>query len=82
MGLHLWYLQVLLVFSLLLLPLLLVLKKPKIEASIVKRALFLSKPVGLLLLAIPLIIVEILVSQDPEGIGMRALRFLFGMRSR
>lgn len=72
MGLHLWYLQVLLVFSLVLLPLLLVLKKPKGEAGLAHMVRFFCSPGGLLLLATPLIMVEILVSQDPDGVGMRS----------
>ena len=71
MGLHLWYLQVLLIFSLLVLPLFLLLNKSGMENILKGTAAVLNRPLGLLVLAVPLTIVEILISRDPSGIGMR-----------
>jgi hypothetical protein len=73
MGLHLWYLQVLLIFSLLVLPLLMLLKKNSLEILFKRIAKTLDLPLGFLVLAIPLMIVEIQMSKYPSGIGMRAL---------
>ncbi len=72
MGLHLWYLQMLFVFSVLTLPLFLLLKRPWARRMMRGLATGLGRPGLVLLLAVPLALVEMYVSQYPEGIGMRA----------
>lgn len=69
MGLHLWFLEILFLYSLLLLPLFLWIKKEKVLQQISKLTNFLAKPGAIFLLAVPLAIIEI--SLDPEGLGMR-----------
>ena len=69
MGLHLWYLEMLFVFSLLFLPLFLYLRKEKTWDFISNLTRF-FKPRGFIfLLALPLALLEILL--DPGGIGRR-----------
>ena len=71
MGLHLWYLEMLFIFSLITLPLLLYLRKQKIHSSISRLAAFSQKPGAIFLLAVPLAIMELLVNLQPDGIGRR-----------
>jgi glucans biosynthesis protein C len=67
MGLHLWYLEVLLIFSLLALPLFrFLLRRP------VPGGGFGERPAAALLLGLPLVAVELLVDLQPGGLGMRA----------
>ncbi|MFB0565282.1 MAG: acyltransferase [Candidatus Aminicenantaceae bacterium] len=71
MGLHLWYLEVLFIFSLIVLPLFLVLKKPSLEGFRQNLTVFFTKPGAVFLLAVPLMAMEIIVGLDPDGIGRR-----------
>jgi predicted permease len=71
MGLHLWYLEMLFIFSLITLPLFLYLRKEAVHGSISRAAAFFRKPGAIFLLAIPLGIMELLVNLQPEGIGRR-----------
>jgi peptidoglycan/LPS O-acetylase OafA/YrhL len=69
MGLHLWYLEMLFVFSLLFLPLFLFLRKEKTWNSISNLSKF-FKPQGTIFLpALPLALLEFML--DPGGIGRR-----------
>ena len=69
MGLHLWYLEMLFIFSLLTLPLFLWMQKDSARGLIDGAADFLTKPGALFLLAIPLGVVMLLSNLDPEIIG-------------
>jgi hypothetical protein len=71
MGLHLWYLEVLLIFSLLTLPLFSYLRGETARRFIAKAAGWVKAPGAIFLLAIPLAIMELIVSLQPEGIGRR-----------
>jgi glucans biosynthesis protein C len=70
MGMHLWYLLVLFLFSLLLLPLFLVIKQGKGQKLINKLARVLEKPMVIFLLGLPIVILEI--GLDPTTLGVRA----------
>jgi glucan biosynthesis protein C len=71
MGLHLWYLEVLFIFSLLTLPLFRAVRR-RASRGVSAWVLAIPKQGGLIfLLAIPLAIVEILVNLQPKGIGGR-----------
>jgi peptidoglycan/LPS O-acetylase OafA/YrhL len=72
MGLHLWYLEMLFIFSLITLPLFLWLRSEKKRKMTAQLAGFLGRPGAIFLLAVPLGIVESLVNVDPEGIGIRS----------
>lgn len=69
MGLHLWYLQVLFVFSLLTLPLFLFFKTETGQWFMAGLVAWLTKPGLIFLLPAPLLIFEVML--DPEGIGFR-----------
>jgi peptidoglycan/LPS O-acetylase OafA/YrhL len=69
MGLHLWYLEMLFVFSLLFLPLFFFLRKDKTWNSISKLAKFFKLPGTIFLPALPLALLEFIL--DPGGIGRR-----------
>jgi glucans biosynthesis protein C len=71
MGLHLWYLEMLFVFSILTLPLFFYLKKERSRAWISQRVYFLKKIPTIYLFGIPVFIVEFLVGLQPEGAGRR-----------
>lgn len=71
MGLHLWYLEMLFLFSLLALPLFRFLKKETMRNFISRMAIFLKKPFIIFLLALPIYIMELIVNLQPEGIGIR-----------
>ena len=69
MGLHLWYLQMLFLFSVLTVPLFrILLKATSVLTSLSRLA---SWPGGILLLSLPLILCEWYVNQFRETIGMR-----------
>ncbi|MBE7471890.1 MAG: acyltransferase [Anaerolineae bacterium] len=70
MGLHLWYLLVLSIFSLLTLPLFIFLKTATGQRLVAGLSAGLAKPGLFLLLPAPLIIFE--AGLDPEGLGLRA----------
>ncbi|MBU1174240.1 MAG: acyltransferase family protein [Alphaproteobacteria bacterium] len=64
MGLHLWYLEMLLVFSFLLLPVFLIFRRQMRTGPVPGWAL-------VALAGAVIVAVELFVSQDPDGIGMR-----------
>jgi glucan biosynthesis protein C len=72
MGLHLWYLEVLFVFSLLTLPLFRAAVGTKLRGLVSRAASLSVKPAGLLLLAVPLFFMELFVNAFPDTIGIRS----------
>lgn len=58
MGVHLWYLLVLFLWSLLLLPVFLLLKRESLRESLSRRLAFMAKPGLIFLLALPLALFE------------------------
>jgi glucan biosynthesis protein C len=71
MGLHLWYLLFLFIFSLLMLPVFLHFKKNSAKGLLSKIEMLSKKPGFIFLPVIPLAVVEILVSLQPDGFGRR-----------
>ncbi len=71
MGLHLWYLEILFIFSLLTLPLFRYLRRETVGQKISQTANFFDQPGVIFLLAIPLSSSELLVNLQPGGIGRR-----------
>lgn len=71
MGLHLWYLEILFIFSLLTLPLFGCLRKETIRSFVSKMAISFKKPGIIFLLALPIALMELLVNLQPDGIGIR-----------
>ena len=71
MGLHLWYLEVLLILSLLTLPLFRWLARPLMAGWIEAVANVLMRPGLIFVLAVPIAAMEILVNLQPGGIGRR-----------
>jgi peptidoglycan/LPS O-acetylase OafA/YrhL len=71
MGLHLWYLEFLFLFSLLTLPLFRYLSRPAIQSYILRAAPFFKTPATIFLLAIAVAIMELLINLQPQGIGRR-----------
>ncbi len=69
MGLHLWFLQVLFLYSLATLPLLLVLKGERAGRVIQKLSVFFEKSGAILLWVFPLALMEFLF--HPDGLGQR-----------
>jgi len=78
MGLHLWFLEFLFIFSLISLPLFLYLRKEAIKRRISKVAAYLKKPGTIFLLGIPLVIMGLLVDLQPGGIGLLIFNRAFG----
>jgi glucan biosynthesis protein C len=72
MGLHLWYLEMLFIFTLITLPLFILLKKEKIQELISGTAAFFAKNGAIFLFGVPLFVVELLVNLQPEGVGIRS----------
>lgn len=72
MGLHLWYLEILFVFTLLTLPLFIFLERVRIQELISGAAAFFAKNGALFLFGIPLFLMEWLVNLQPKGVGFRA----------
>ncbi|MHA2219775.1 MAG: acyltransferase family protein [Candidatus Hodarchaeales archaeon] len=72
MGLHLWFLEFLFIFSIISLPLFLFFRKESPKRVIQKAAEYIRKRGLVFLLAIPLIVMELYVNQYPDGIGIRA----------
>jgi len=70
-GLHLWYLEFLFVFTLILLPIFLFLNTNGGKRFLSKLASFSKKPYVILLFALPVVIIELLVNLQPQGIGIR-----------
>jgi surface polysaccharide O-acyltransferase-like enzyme len=69
MGLHLWFLLILFLFSLLTLPLLLYLKREKADRMVQRVTPFFAKSGVILLWAVPLALMEFLF--HPDGLGQR-----------
>ena len=69
MGLHLWYLQMLFVYSLLFLPLFIYLRKDKTWDSIANLAERFKRRGSIFVLALPIALLESVL--DPSGIGRR-----------
>jgi hypothetical protein len=70
MGVHLWYLLLLFLLTLILLPLFVYLKRDRVKESLSKLTFF-DRPGAIFLLAIPLALLGMLVGE--EGIGARML---------
>jgi len=71
MGLHLWYLEILFIFSLLTLPIFRYLRKETTQNFISRMAISFKKPGIIFLLALPIFFMELFVNQQPDGIGRR-----------
>lgn len=72
MGLHLWYLEFLFIFSLLTLPLFVAARKQR-SSNIASHVLsFFTKPGAIFLLAVPVILMEIFVGQYRDSIGIQS----------
>ncbi len=71
MGLHLWYLEILFIFSFLTLPLFRFLRRAPIQRLLSRLSHFLEKPGAVFLLAIPVALMELLVNTQPDGWGRR-----------
>ncbi len=71
MGLHLWYLEMLFLWSLITLPIFLLLRKLTASGLISKFAELFKKPAAIFLLAVPLVLVELLVNLQRDGLGIR-----------
>ena len=72
MGLHLWYLEMLFIFTLITLPLFIMMKKDVMKSIISNMAAFFSKPAAISLMGLFLYFSELLVNLWPHGLGMRA----------
>lgn len=72
MGLHLWYLEFLFIFSMLTLPLFVLGVKKKNARAISHAVTFFIKPGAIFLLAIPLILMEMFVGQYRDSIGIQS----------
>jgi len=71
MGLHLWYLEMLFIFSLLTYPLFAVLKRAGVRECVADSARFMAKPGAVFLIGVPVFVVEWMVNFQPEGVGIR-----------
>lgn len=71
MGLHLWYLEMLFLWSLFTLPIFLVLRKLTISGFMSRFAGLFKKPAAIFLLALPLVLMELLVNLQRDGVGIR-----------
>lgn len=71
MGLHLWYLEALFLFSLLTLPLFRYLRNEKGQGFVSWTTGSLKAPGAIFLLAVPVVVMEIFVNLDSEVIGRR-----------
>lgn len=78
MGLHLWFLEFLFIFSLIALPLFLYLRTEAIKRRISRVSAYLKKPGTIFLLGIPLVIMGLLVDLQPGGIGLLIFNQAFG----
>jgi glucan biosynthesis protein C len=70
MGIHLWFLGVLLIYSLILLPLFLALSRETTQDHLARLGRRLGKPAPLLLASLPLMLLSTL---NPAGLGRRSL---------
>ncbi len=71
MGLHLWYLEILFIFSLLTIPIFRYLRKETMQNFISRIAISFKKPGIIFLLALPIFFMELLVNLQPDGVGIR-----------
>ena len=71
MGLHLWYLEVLFIFTLLMLPIFQVVLKARSQKLISTATAFFERSGAIFLLGLPLFVMEWLVNLQPDGVGMR-----------
>jgi len=71
MGIHLWYLLLLFVYSIVLLPLFLAMRREAIQARLARLGAWLEKPAALFLPAVPVMILS--AALDPSGPGLRIL---------
>jgi glucan biosynthesis protein C len=71
MGLHLWYLEVLLILSFLTLPVFRWLARPAMSQRIRTAATVLARPGAIYGLALPIAAMEMLVNLQPDGMGRR-----------
>lgn len=71
MGFHLWYLEMLFLYTLLTYPLFALLKRERFQGFLAGLGRFFQTNGAVFLLAIPLFGVEMLVNLQPEGIGLR-----------
>jgi glucans biosynthesis protein C len=71
MGLHLWYLEILLIFSLLMLPLFKSFVSGHKKRLIAWLSAISSKPFGIYIFFVPIALMEMLVNLQPGGAGMR-----------
>ena len=69
-GIHLWYLLILFLYSLIALPLLLAMLRPRPRRIFLRLGRFTSRPGAIFIYILPLFIVEFLVNLQPDGIGM------------
>lgn len=72
MGLHLWYLEMLFIFTLLTFPLFIFLKKERIQKRLSGATPFFTKAGAIFLFGVPLFLMELIVNLQPEGVGVRA----------
>lgn len=72
MGLHLWYLEFLFIFSLLTLPLFVIGINKKSSGPFTNAVSFFRKSGAIFLLAIPLVLMEMFVGQYRDNIGLQA----------
>lgn len=70
-GVHLWYLLLLFVYSLLMLPLFLALGREAARVPLARLGAWLEKPTALLLPAVPLMVLS--AALNPSGLGTRIL---------
>ncbi len=71
MGLHLWYLEFLFIFSVITLPFFRYLRKQTVQDLLSRLVVFLENPGAIFLLTIPIGVMELLVDMRPGGIGKR-----------
>ncbi len=71
MGLHLWYLEMLFLWSLITLPVFLLLRKLTVSGFMSGFAEVFKKPATIFLLAVPLVLMELLVNLQRDGVGIR-----------
>jgi len=71
MGLHLWYLEMLFVFSLLMLPLFRSVQSGKLRGLVGGLASWCERPWRVLVFAVPLLIMELFVNTFPNTLGIR-----------
>jgi peptidoglycan/LPS O-acetylase OafA/YrhL len=72
MGLHLWYLEFLFIFSLLTLPLFQLLRKAALRGFMAQFLSWLEASGSIFFMAVPIAISEGIVSLQPQGIGIRS----------